>query len=191
MSFEPESTWIGVASKTGFSLGPGYESTVGVIWNCNDFRWSGIRINALRVGLGVGASTGATLILVFNALNRGRVNNTEVSDWGVNVAVVDRLGSVLTGIRSRQAWASVLRLLRAVNNSGVGRAVSRTGIRAVAASGDDLNNLRNLASMAYTVRDVRAAGRNNDPTAVAIDIPLAGLGAEISVNWTTGRAEIF
>ena len=189
MSFEPANTWIGIGDKTGFSLGPGYEHTVGVIWNCSDYRYAGLRINALRIGVGIGASTGVSLILVFNAPNLGRINNMNVADWGVNISIGDRLGSIVSAIRSPQAWASVERVVAAVNGSMVGRGLSSAGIRAV--SRHDLDNLRNLASISFTALDVDSARRNNDPAIVVLDIPFLGLGAEVSVNWSTGRAEVF
>lgn len=189
MSFDPASTWIGIGQKTGFSLGPGYERFDGVIWNCNDFRYAGLRINSIRIGLGVGGSTGVSLVLIFNALNQARIHNLEITDWGVNIAIGDRLGSIVSAIRSPRAWGALARAIRTVNRSRVGRGLSSAGIRAV--SGDDLDSLRNLASTSYSALDVENARRNNNVAVVVLDIPFLGLGAEISVNYLLGRAEIY
>lgn len=189
MSFDPASTWIGVGQKTGFSLGPGYEQFVGAIWNCNDFRYAGLRINSFRIGVGVGGSTGVSLVLIFNALNQARIHNLEVSDWGINLAIGDRLGSIVSALRSPRAWASFIRVLRTVNQSRVGRGLSSAGIRAV--SGSDLDSLRNLASTSWSALDVEEARRTNEVKVIVLDMPFAGLGAEISFNWVVGRAEIY
>lgn len=185
MSFEPESTWVGAGEKTGVSLGPGYEQTLGVIWNCNDYRYTFLRINSLRVGVGAGASFGGVLIFVFNASHAGRINNLDTSGWAVNIPLADTLESITSFIRRPQIWASALKAIRAVNQSRVGTTLSRAGIQAV--SPDDLDNFRELASV---VGDARGAYQSNETTIMVLDIPFAGLGTEISVSWSMGRAEI-
>ena len=186
MSFDPASTWVGVGEKTGASLGPGYEQTLGVIWNCNDYRYTFLRINSLRIGVGAGASIGGVLILVFNAPHAGRINNLNTSGWSVNIPLADTLESISNLIRRPQIWASVLKAIRAVNQSRAGQTLSRAGIQAV--SPDDLDNFRELAAI---VGDARDAAQNSNTAIMVLDIPLAGVGTEISVNWSMGRAEIF
>ena len=186
MSFEPASTWVGVGEKTGVSLGPGVEQTLGVIWNCNDYRYTFLRINSLRIGVGAGACIGGVLVLVFNAPHPGSINNLDTSGWTVNLPLADTLRSISRVMSRPQIWGSVLKAIRAVNHSRVGRTLSHAGIRAVSRA--DLDNFRELASI---IGDAHGAYQSSETTIMVLDIPLAGLGTEISVSWSMGRAEIF
>jgi hypothetical protein len=169
MPFELNKTWFGLGEKTGGMLiAAGMEHTTGMIVRGSNLEnLFSFSITSARIGLGLGFSGGLIAIMIFNCDNIQRLQNQDVSDWGVNIALGGR-------------WAEIARALR---RSEMLVELARLGwrLRGVAAQGERLRNFLHYAYNAYDIRTM-----NNQPKIVTLDTPV-GIGAEIAVNYSTGR----
>lgn len=169
-------TWVGAGAKIGSMLGAaGLETFEGVAGRLDTWKDSCHEVNvaAVRLGLGLGASLGASIFLGFNIANLWTVNNMVIQDWGFNIAFPEVKANV------RDA-GSALNLARYV--SGAGRSfLKKEFYRGMTPS--EIGKLRDLASSIWNTR----AKMTQAPVMLVIDVPGVGGGAELSGYWTTGE----
>lgn len=158
--------WFGVGIKgggtlalVGFETMEGYISCVGMPSHTHS-----INMSYMRLGAGLGGGVGLCLIFVYNSINPKALDNTSDSTWSVNIA----LGPKWSAIASALAKSKIFELAPKI----VG------GI--AAATKYDLDNIRNAASNIYTGLDVM--DQNSKNKVVTIDVPGAGVGAELSLQ---------
>lgn len=159
-------SWFGVGVKgggilavAGFETMEGYISCVGMPSHTHSMNMS-----YMRLGLGLGGGAGLCLIFVYNSINPKALDNTNDSTWSVNIA----LGPKWSAIASALAKSKIFELAPEI----VG------GINKVTKY--DLDNIRNAASYIYTGLDVMDQKSKNK--VVTIDVPGAGVGAELSAQ---------
>ena len=157
-------SWLGTGVKGGGMLGvAGFETMEGVVTN-QGFRQQShsINVSAARMGFGIGGSVGMVALLVFNCHNLMNMNGTQDADWGLNLSIGGKWDGVVKGLKHYKFFAIMARL----------------GKNFLKATPSDIDNLRNAMAYLYTTYDI--AQMNGKPKLIAIDIPFAGVGAEVS-----------
>ncbi|HCA56646.1 MAG TPA: hypothetical protein DEP46_01545 [Blastocatellia bacterium] len=172
--FDASKTWMGIGLKTGGTLFVvGMENTEGRMFNLQNanIRYD-FSILSARLGLGLGGGTGLCAVCVFNCDNPiVRLHNTETTDWGVNVPL-------------RRKWSKIAKTLK---NSRFFVRVTRVGARLSRLVPAEVEAFRNDLHYLYTAFDVASS---SGPKLVTIDTP-AGVGLELSANYTIGRLEVY
>lgn len=172
--FDPAKTWLGIALKTGGTLFVvGMEDTEGRMFNLQNLTATyDFSILSARLGLGLGGGTGLSAVCVFNTDNpMVRLHNTETTDWGVNISLGGQWAKIAKALKNRHFFTRVAR---------VGARLQRLVPAEAEAFRNDLHYL-------YNAFDV---GASSGPKLVTLDTP-AGVGLEVSLNYTVGKIEIY
>lgn len=174
MAFDLNKSWFGVGEKTGAILvAAGVEHTTGlVVRGTNTENAIGYSLTAVRAGLGLGFSGGLVGLMIFNCDSLQRLQNTEVSDWGVNIAVGGRWSDLVRALRRNEQLIQMARMVWTIRRFG-GHAES----------------IRNILHYAYSTYDF--VQTNNTPKVIAFDIPLVSAGAEVSISFSSGKLNFF
>ncbi|MEK7725394.1 MAG: hypothetical protein AAB336_13660 [Acidobacteriota bacterium] len=166
-------SWVGLGFKgggftaiAGFDYVSGTLRNVGLMSEHHDFH-----ILNVRGGIGLGGSVGAIFCAVYNCPNLWRLHDTWVSDWSINVALGGRWDSVAKGLKNYNLIATV----KKINDSKK-------------LNPADLENIRNGAS--YIWGAVDTIRMNDSPKLITIDIPMAGVGYELSAFVSAGKIEM-
>ncbi len=160
-------SWFGVGVKGGGTLGlAGFETMEGYIANLGMPSHShSINMSYLRLGPGLGAGAGLCLIFVYNSLNPKVLDQTNDSTWSVNVSLGAKWSDVVKALKIAKIFTTAPRLVKGLTH----------------ASKFDLDSIRNSASYIYTIYELFNEGGNKNKV-VAIDIPFAGTGLELSAQ---------
>ena len=155
----------------------GLEEVEGNIWHMSSTARNWFSVMSVRLGLGLGGSVGLVAICIFNCDSaKVRLNNTSLNDWGVNVAIAGRWAAVAKGLKMSGFWARIAKL-----------GLKRGTRKAVAGTLQHADEFRNDLHLIYTGLDIESS--NGEPKVVVIDSP-AGVGLELSINYTLGKIEI-
>lgn len=162
-------SWIGTGVKGGGMLGvAGFETMEGVVTNQGYRQHSHpINVSAVRMGFGLGASAGVVALLIFNCRNLLNMNGTQDADWGLNLALGGKWDGVVKGLKQFKFFATMAKV-----------AASPAGKFFKKATPKEIDDLRNAMAYLYTAYDM--ASMSGKPKLIAIDIPFAGVGAEVS-----------
>ncbi|MER3429897.1 MAG: hypothetical protein C4324_02435 [Blastocatellia bacterium] len=166
-----ERTWLGIGAKGGGSVLVGTELTEGGLINLgnpNVREW--FSLFSLRLGIGLGASVGLTLICVFNCWNIWFIDKTLITDWGFNFAWYGKWDAVAKALKNMKFIATVLRI----------------GPRLAGFRPSQLENVRLALHYLYNAYDL---GTSSGETKV-VCIDTVGVGLEVSLNCTVGEIEI-
>ena len=157
-------SWIGTGVKGGGMLGvAGFETMESVVTNVGFRQHSQpVNVSGARMGFGLGGSVGLVAVLIFNCRNLQNMNGTQDADWGFNLSLGGKWDSVVKGLKQFKFFAIMARL----------------GKNFLKATPSDIDNLRNAMAYLYTAYDMSKT--DGKPKLVAIDIPFAGIGAEVS-----------
>jgi len=176
MKFNTYETWFGVVEKTGAMLGPiGMETFVGAICRVDGIPtlassyWGCGATPGFRLGLGLGASTGLSIVIVYGTQFFVDVHGLDIGGPSVNIAVEDKLGDLGTLGKISQAEFTALKAF-----AGLGKGAKATIKESVIMN--IVNNIMNGVSLAS----------GNKPVGFSIDIPFAGVGLELSASWIVG-----
>lgn len=172
--FDPNMTWMGIGLKTGGTLFVvGMENTEGKLFNIgNPNATYGFSVLSARLGVGLGGGTGLSVLCAFNCDNpMVRLHNTETTDWGVNISLGGQWGKIAKTLKNSRFFTRVAR---------VGAKLTRLVPSAAEEFRNDMHYL-------YTAFDIGSMDKK--PKVVTIDTP-AGVGLELSVNYTIGKIEI-
>jgi hypothetical protein len=170
------SRWLGFGVKSGGQLLiGGVESVTAYLVNLGDYETFDLQIVSSRWGLGLGGSGGLVAVLGFGFSVPYEMHGKSVRDWGVNIALTEKLISQGT-IRALQASKPFLDGFK--NGTYVAPALNTTKVLAQA---KHLEHLRNLLHTLYGAFE--ASQRRG---VVVIDLPLLGVGLEISAFLTRG-----
>jgi hypothetical protein len=170
-----EGKWLGVGIKYGgTALIAGAEAMHGGIVQLDrpNYVW-GIESNGTRLGLGLGGGAQLALIIVMNAPDGLTLQSIDSSDWGIDFSVGARwssLASALRPILSKPAFAAFLGCARFLQQ----RRVTPETLEAIRSLGHELSALDSMNST------------GGAPTAILMDIPMAGAGAGVGVTYTWG-----
>jgi hypothetical protein len=158
-------TWFGVGVKGGGSIGiGGFETMEGYISNLGmPSHTHSINISYLRMGAGLGAGAGLCAIYVFNCRNPQNLHQKTDATWSVNVSLGGKWSDVVKFLSKSKLFSIAPKLV-----SGISKA-----------SAYDLDSLRNIASNLMTMYEVTEYSKDK---VVTIDIPLAGVGLELSAQ---------
>lgn len=162
-------TWIGVGAKTGGQLLiGGVESVGGVFINLNNPSMTNtFRMTSSRWGLGLGGGGGLVVMFVFNSNALWWMDGERMSDWGVNVSMGAK-------------WGDAVKFLMSKNFINVVKLVHRSAAFAIM----HLDELRNAAH--YIANAIEFDSSVEHPT-ISFDVPMAGVGLELSAFKTSGR----
>ena len=157
--------WFGVGVKGGGTLGlVGFETMEGNISNLGMPSHShGINMSYLRVGAGLGGGAGLCLIFVFNSVNPKVLDQTNDSTWSINVSLGAKWSDAAKVLAKSRIFQIAPKLL-----SGLGKATVQ-----------NMDEIRNSASYLYTMFEITQQTRDK---VVTIDVPFAGVGAELSLQ---------
>jgi hypothetical protein len=159
--------WLGVGVKSGGQLLiGGVESTTATLWNLGDGESFDLEVIASRWGLGLGGSGGAVVVLGFGFTVPYELHRKSSNDWGVNVAITEKLisKSLITSLSVAVALARAAKAAR----------ISKLSV-------DTIGQLRNLCHTLYAGYEA-----SKKSGVVVIDAPLAGVGLEVSAYVTRG-----
>jgi len=172
--FDPSNTWMGIGLKTGGTLFVvGMEGVEGKMFNIgNPTAKYNFSIMSVRLGPGLGGGTGLVAVCAFNCDNpMVRLHNTEITDWGVNISLGGQ-------------WSKIAKTLK---NSRFFTRVARVGAKLTRLVPTAAEEFRNDMHYLYTAFDI--GSKDTKPKVVVIDTP-AGVGLEVSANYTIGKIEI-
>jgi hypothetical protein len=163
-------TWIGAGIKGGGTFGfVGMETLEGEVANVGYPTHShSVNVSSLRLGVGLGGGAGYVAIIIFNCGNLMNLNETRTTDWSVNIALGEKWDGVAKGLKNRKFFTTI----------------AKVGTKLLRAAPEDIDNIRNSISYLYSAYDVLGT---SGPKIVTIDIPLAGVGAEISAHYLDGE----
>ena len=102
--------WMGVCLKGGGSLGPGTEAYEGYFFNMGDpdrSFWGGA--DSWRIGFGLGASVGLTVVLVVNCTDPTKdLDGITVTDWGIDFAMVEKWSCFAGAFKNYEFYKTLL-----------------------------------------------------------------------------------
>lgn len=167
------SSWIGLGVKGGGTVGLiGLETMEGSVTNLGFVRHTqSLNLTSIRVGLGLGGGVGMVAIMVFNCPNLAVLHDTIGTDFSVNVAIGGvKWDGVFKALKARKFFSTMTRLNGVIQK----------------ASPDDISNIRNSMSYVWSTIEIAAYS----PQLVALDIPFAGVGQEVSIHALEGKITI-
>ncbi len=165
--------WFGVGVKGGGTLGlVGFETMEGYISNLGMPSHShALNMTYLRLGAGLGGGAGLCAIFVYNCSNPQNLHRKNDASWSINVS----LGA---------KWSDVVKFMAKSKLFEVAPKLVNSFSKATKA---DLDNIRNSASYLSTVYEITDQTKDK---VITIDIPFAGVGAEISAQKLYGTIYI-
>ncbi len=166
-------SWFGVGIKGGGSIGlGGFETMEGYISNLGMINHShSINISYLRLGPGLGAGIGMCAIFVFNCMNPQNLHQKNDSSWSINVSLGGK-------------WSDVAKVL---GNSKMLKIVPKVVSGITKATRSEIDDIRNISSYLYTTYELTDLTRDK---VIVVDIPLAGVGLELSAQQLYGTIYI-
>lgn len=169
-------TWFGVAVKGGGTIGvSGLEYMTGEFINVGQLsEWHGFQMISLRLGLGLGAGAGLTACFVFNCMNLMSLHETFSTDWGVNISLGGKWSEVAKTLGKNGFIQSVATAAKVITKGSL-------------AEPQQIESVRNGLSNMYTAYDL---SKTSGPKMVTLDIPMAGVGLELSAHYLKARLEI-
>lgn len=171
MKINPYESWIGIGIEGGGTVViPGIEYVGGRLRNLG--MWydnADFQILKIRMGLGIGGGVGMAAFFLFNCLNLWQIHGTPIEAWSfdVNVAMGQKWSSIVKSLRFRKL-IPVLRLL--ANKKRL-------------LSPDQISLIRDFMSSIYATYEIY---NEKGPKLLSIEIPAAGIGAELSAHFTLG-----
>jgi hypothetical protein len=193
--FSPRHIWFGVGAKVGGQLiGAGFESTTGYVFNLENPAFNApFTLENIRLGPGLGGGVGACVLFVLNCRSVLTLHNTDVKDWGLNLAVgakLDGLVKLLRGAKEfEQLWPVARQALRVVGQMRGGTVqMARTvpaAMRGIGLTADSLEKIKWATTVLWNLTD--AYNSQGKPFVLALDIPGVGYGLELSLVYTQGR----
>ncbi len=165
--------WFGVGVKGGGTLGlVGFETMEGSISNLGvPSHKHSLNMTYLRLGAGLGGGAGLCAIFVYNCSNPQNLHGTNDASWSINVSLGAKWSDVVKFMAKSKLFEIAPKLV-----NGFSKATKA-----------DLDNIRNSASYLYTVYEITDQTKNK---VITIDIPFAGVGAEISAQKLYGTIYI-
>ena len=174
MSFTLDQTWYGVAGKVGSTVGIlGIETIDGRMFNLANLNTQfNFGLTNMRVGLGFGGGGGVVAMMMFHISNPKLANGTVVTDWGVNLTVGEKWDSIIKGLKNAKFFSTAIRIGAKLKNFNP----------------SDIDDIKTGVSYIYNAYDI--AKSDGKPQVLMFDVPGAGLGLEISANYTAGKLKI-
>jgi hypothetical protein len=168
-----QESWIGLGIKGGGTLGfLGMETLEGTVTNLGFPQDShSLNVTSIRLGIGLGGGAGYVAVMVYKCGNLMNLNGTKTTDWSINVALGEKWDGVVKGLKNYKFFSTVARI----------------GAKLSKAVPSDVDNIRNSMSYLYTAYDIYGM---SGPKLVTIDIPFAGVGAEVSAHYLDGEITI-
>ncbi len=162
---EMQRIWIGAGVKAGgTAILARLEDTEGVVVRADTFRNARyVGISSFRAGVGFGISGNPVVLIMFNTPDPAYFDGQSTSDWGVNLALGASWSKMAKGLTQ-------YRFFQIIGN------VAKFGWKT--ASPDDMEAIRNSLHVLYS--SMAAAGETS-PNLVCIDVPVGGVGAEVSI----------
>ena len=177
MLLKDDQTWIGAGLKIGGILGvAGAETFEGVATRIDSWNnpWNEINISSMRLGLGLGGSIGTAVFFAFNTLTLYGMEQTRVSDWGLNVVVPELKVNIETLKFS-------LDLTKYVEGTEF---LSKAFIGGMTI--EKMAHFRDLATSIYNTAELYT---DNNAKLILLDLPL-GWGAELSAFVSEGEFSV-
>ncbi len=159
--------WIGLAGNAGTQFAVvGIDTLAGYVASIDDFgKGMAIAASTTRLGLGVGASGGVSLVIVANAKSPGDLNGHMEGGLDFNLA----LGPRWSKAGSLQPFVDAVVRIVGRSPSGVKRVLSKA------------DKWAEVAKIAKSVVEYLSIDPNGEPKVLVVGIPGPGGGAEASV----------
>ena len=170
-------TRLGTGVKVGGIALIGAEAFEGVATRIDSWSsaWHEINVTSIRLGLGLGGSAGISLFFAFHTNTLWEINETYVSDWGLNIVVPELKINI-------QSLKLSLDLTRYIEGTEF---LSKAFIGGMTA--EKIAVFRDLASFIYNSSEM--IQEDPAPKIVLLDIPV-GAGAELSVFVSGGEFSV-
>jgi|GEM_PF-5283067 len=163
-------TYFGVGHKAGGMIMAGVESAWGRLYNLNNPCYNVMfTCSTIKFGIGAGGGMGSIIALAFNIKKLRDLEKTNKGfDWGIGLDIgVVKASAIASAVKNHKALAVAVELAAMLKKGGNPHL-----------NGSDITNVRNLASVVFNYSKLTS----NEPELFFIDIPGAGLGAEVSVS---------
>jgi hypothetical protein len=166
MNISPGKVWVGVVAKGGATLfiigAETLQGTIARLDQINDLStyWY-CKALGFRIGPGLGASGGLSLIIVINTQLFGDLHGLDLGGFGLTFAFTDKFGKVPMSIEEFEVLKAFGKSAQWSSKKNPGNTVTNF-----------VNNILNGVTS------------NGQPTGFVIDIPFAGAGLELSAVWT-------
>lgn len=168
--------WIGFGGKSGGQLLiGGVESATAFMVNLGDYETFQLQIINSRWGLGLGGSGGAVAVLGFGFHVPYELHRKSLTDWGVNLAFTEKL-------LSKSAIKSLEHSKFFLDSFTNGKYVAPMLEKSKAFR--DIGLLQNVRDMLHTLYAGFEAHKRSG--VVVIDLPVVGVGLEVSAYVTKG-----
>lgn len=173
-------TWIGVATKIGGGLiAAGVESTTGIMFNALNPNWARpFTIESIRLQLGLGGGIGVSVVMVFNCSSIFSISGTDVNDWGVNFTLGPNWTAVVKNLTRLGFFGKAMKVKGLLKSANSVEAMKDAKIISKLTP-SDMEGLKNGVNYFWNANDL--AKRGSDTVISALDVPGAGVGAEIAV----------
>jgi hypothetical protein len=180
VDFKLYQRWIGFGVKSGGQLGiGGFETTTAYVVNVQDGETFDLQIVSSRWGLGLGGGIGAVAVLGFGFSVPYELDHKSIDDWGINIALAERLfsKSVLHAIQGAKPFVDGFK-------NGLYVAPKLKQAKAAYDTWEALSKMRDLLHIVFGELE---AGKGSGMGVVVIDLPLLGKGLELSAFLTRGK----
>ncbi len=168
-------SWFGYGIKTGASfIIAGVEGMSGKFFNLGDLSSGSFSMLSARVGPGLGAGIGLCAVFAFNTQNLWNLHNKTTKDVSMNFSIGGK-------------WLEFVKLLKHGKHADTLIEITKVISKSQSLKAVHAENIRNVGSALYTNYDLHA---NSGERFVAIDIPGAGVGLEMSFNCMQAKLEI-
>ena len=168
-------SWSGYGIKTGGTLAIiGLEGISGQLFNLADRSAGSFNMMSMRLGAGLGAGTGLCAVFAFNTQNLWSLNGKKTKDLCFNFSIGGKwcdYFKFLTKMKYADLLAKTTKQISKTKNLPLTQA----------------EDIRNIGSALYTNYDMHTS---SGTSLVAIDIPGAGIGLELSAHYLEGVMEI-
>jgi hypothetical protein len=194
-AFDAKNTWFGVGGKIGgVMIGAGFESTTGYLFNLENPAFNApFTIENVRLGPGLGGSAGACVLIILNCRSVLTLHNSDVTDWGLNVALGAKLDGLVKLLRGAKEfdllWPVARQALRVVGQmrGGTVQMAKKVApaLKGMGLTPDDFDKIKTAVNYAWNAKNT--LDRDSKPFILALDIPGVGYGLEVSLVYTQGK----
>jgi hypothetical protein len=168
-------SWAGYGIKTGGTLAiVGVEGIAGQLFNLGDRSSGSFNMLSMRIGAGLGAGTGLCAVFAFNTPNLWSLNGKKTKDLSLNFSIGGK-------------WCDFFKFLTKTKYADLLVETTKQLSKTKQLNLKQAENARNIGSALYTNYDLHTASGSS---MIAIDIPGAGIGLELSAHYLEGTMEI-
>jgi hypothetical protein len=169
--------WFGLVGKGGTMFGPvGIETVAGFAFSLDEIgKVMAITASVNRLGIGVGASGGASFVVVFNVTHPGQLNGHQEGDRDFNFAIEENWGKMAKSAKTAAALKKLEPLIKVFRRLG---ASTPGGLKKALKAHPD--KWAELVKAGISLKDSFGVSKEEGPKVFMFDVPFSGHGVEVS-----------